>query len=92
MCIKCVVDSGHSGAMAQMLAHEQAGWENAVNQLYALDAKGEPIYRLTDVEKQAIVDLSQRECDWATEMYQWIQDGNGVLRTIAIAHSFPNKP
>ena len=91
MCVKCVVDSGHSGAMAQFLSHEQTGWQKAIDELYSLDAKGEPVYHLTDIEKQAIVDLSQKMCDWATEMYDWIKEGNDVLRPIAIAHSYPNK-
>lgn len=93
MCVKCTVDSGHSGAMAQFLAHEQVGWQKTIEELYSTHPNnGTPVYTLTEVEKQAVVDLSQRMCDWATKMYEWVKDGNDTLRPIAIAHSYPNKP
>lgn len=46
---------------------------------------------LSDAENQAIVDVSGKMCDWATELYAWIVEMNNAIRPIAIAHSYPNK-
>lgn len=87
MCVKCIVDSGHSTAAALMLVNEIKSGQTAV--AYLTDPANH--IELTEAEHQAIVDLSQRECDWVGPIYGWIKDINDTLRPIAIAHSYPNK-
>lgn len=87
MCVKCIVDSGHNSAIATLLATETTAANHAIQ--FMTDPANH--VELTDAEQTAIIDLSQKMCDWAKLMYQWVEDINNTVRPIAIAHSYPNK-
>jgi hypothetical protein len=88
MCVKCIVDSSHNNAAATMLIMETTGWERALDHMF--DPKNG--IELTDEEHQAIIDLSQKMCDWAAVMQKWIAEGAEVMGKLAKAHSYPNLP
>lgn len=86
MCVKCIIDSGHNGVVATLMANEMKVYEKTINALFG------PGIRLTDDEHQKLVDLSQEWCDFAEESLEKIEQWGYKLRPIAIAHSFPNHP
>lgn len=86
MCVKCIVDSSHNNAAAGMLIHETDGWGKAID--FMFDPKNK--ITLTDEEHAAIIDLSQKMCDWADVMLKWIAGGSETMQKLAKAHSYPN--
>ena len=86
MCIKCIIDSGHNGVVANLMANEMKVYEKTISALFA------PGIKLTDEEHKALIDLSQEWCDFAEVALEKIEQWGYKLRPIAIAHSFPNHP
>lgn len=76
--------------MAQALVYEHASWDRTIAELFSQNPDGTPKHKLTEDEHKAIIGLADKFCDWGEEIYEWIEHGNLVLRTIAIAHSYPN--
>jgi hypothetical protein len=82
MCVKCIVDSQHTTAVATYLIEKQRGWKETLNRLDDANELDEEDYKL-------LLPMADEMCYEGTEWMENINKWDEVIRTIAKKHSPP---
>lgn len=82
MCVKCIVDSTHTVAVASYLEKKQIGW------LRALDKIGDD---LDDEDYGKLQPMADEMCYEGNEWMEKINAWDEIIRTIAKKHTPPRK-